>query len=1131
MTIRRIALFSIGILVSAVTAIGFNRPSPPPEPNVALLLTATNGGTVAQVASCLDTNGSVSYYEGGALTPIGGDADLAMTPPGIAADSFFATADQLMPQWGLYPNAGTYGTPPLSTQAGFGNGRLTWIVNFARTVQYQVWIRAADGQTTVKIDDQALPGIAVAGGTYTWTLLGTYSPPTAGPRYIDIDVAFNGIFDAILFTDDASYNPQTQAPLASWHVKTVTATAQRVYRALPFATSQRRDLAWLVTSPRRQYDEDVDDWNPPTTIPSSQGSPTPSYAPFELGLWGAADQYINGAFEVVAGPKGADVSITMSPLVGPNGAGIAVGDIDLRVAKSYQYLTSVYDQPPPKQRLFAKPLLHDDRGQKGAPITGDQGGFGGNVAFSRMGAFNNRLFWLTVHARKGLPAGTYTGTLQIVDSRNPCLHSTVAVQLQLLPLDLQPVQGAEGIMYLGQPAFNGGNANGVVTSASQFRAELADLAAHGLNSVSSYGGVSISDSGVIPADAIAAAGLTHTVIDIILPEDGAEGTPAQVTAYAQSQGISEVVFWTVDEPQVTCKTAGCQCPNYTLPQLQCHYSSVPSSTTEPCTWLLDLTLYYLCDRKAIEPPIVHSTVPIQNTIAFNVLLGGVDPQFPALGVVDRPIILLYNFGPTYTAAVKAAGGIPYSYRLTEGVGAPIYLRAAGGIFNRALGYEGQFPWAYRDPASDIFVGDMSQGLAAMTYPDQHGLPIPTRNWEAHRAGIDDVRYIQALQRAIDTANGEVLAGKGTAQLPALLHKAQTWMSQNYSSIPQNFASSFWYYSMATDETTLDASRRQAADLVVQINANLIIITELLVQGADHNLWLASAQNGNWGQVPPPRQHIDGNVFEFQASSVTQIFVLGTDGNLWLASAQNGNWGQVPPPRQHIDANVTYFQIGPNPNVAYVLGDDRNLWYIAAPAQGWGQGQPSRQQIDGNVGTFHALSATQIFVLGTDGNLWLEFAQNGNWGQVPPPRQHVDANVAAFKQLSATQLLVLGKDLNLWLASAQNGNWGQVPPPRQFVDGNVGAFQALSPTEIFVSGPTGLWYETAPAQGWGKGSPVRQLVEASVSQFQALSSTEVLLLDKPNGNLWYIAAPAQGWGQGQPSRQQIDGNVQNWALLP
>lgn len=66
---------------------------------------------------------------------------------------------------------------------------------------------------------------------------------------------------------------------------------------------------------------------------------------------------------------------------------------------------------------------------------------------------------------------------------------------------------------------------------------------------------------------------------------------------------------------------------------------------------------------------------------------------------------------------------------------------------------------------------------------------------------------------------------------------------------------------------------------------------VLVLGTDGNLWLEQV-------LGPPRVHIDGNVWAFQALDLEHVFVLGTDGNLWLWQAP---FGKVP--RVHIDSNV------------------------------------------------------------------------------------------------------------------------------------------------------------------------------------------------------------------------------------
>ncbi len=233
-------------------------------------------------------------------------------------------------------------------------------------------------------------------------------------------------------------------------------------------------------------------------------------------------------------------------------------------------------------------------------------------------------------------------------------------------------------------------------------------------------------------------------------------------------------------------------------------------------------------------------------------------------------------------------------------------------------------------------------------------------------------------------------------------------------------------------------------------------TEAYVLGTNGNLWHAG---GPWGQVPPPRNQVDGNVSAFQALSSTEVFVLGTNGNLWY---ETGPWGTVPPARQQVDGNVAAFQALSSTEV-FVLGTNGNLWLLAGGAKA--------VQIDGNVAAFQALSSIEVYVLGTNGNLW---HAGGPWGQVPPPRLQVDGNVAAFQALSSSEAFVLGTNGNLW---HETGTWGQVPPPRQQVDGSVLSFYALSGNEAYVEGSnSALWHETGP---WGQVPPTRTQVDSNV----------------------------------------------------
>jgi hypothetical protein len=199
------------------------------------------------------------------------------------------------------------------------------------------------------------------------------------------------------------------------------------------------------------------------------------------------------------------------------------------------------------------------------------------------------------------------------------------------------------------------------------------------------------------------------------------------------------------------------------------------------------------------------------------------------------------------------------------------------------------------------------------------------------------------------------------------------------------------------------------------------------------------------------------------TNLAAVFVLGLDGNLWR---EHPPFGQVPPKREQVDGNVVAFQALSDTDV-FVLGSDGNLWHEHAP---FGQAPPKREPVDGNVAlplpvadgeipvlrSFQALSDTEVLVLHSDGNLWLE---HGPFGQLHLPPRQVDGNVIAFQALSDTDVFVLGRNGNLW---HEHAPFGQAPPKREPVDGNVVAFQALSDMEVFVQSSDGnLWLERGP----------------------------------------------------------------------
>ena len=101
----------------------------------------------------------------------------------------------------------------------------------------------------------------------------------------------------------------------------------------------------------------------------------------------------------------------------------------------------------------------------------------------------------------------------------------------------------------------------------------------------------------------------------------------------------------------------------------------------------------------------------------------------------------------------------------------------------------------------------------VSYPDEFGQPIPTLAWEAHRAGIDDVRYLEALDRGIAAAERRLQTGAVPA-LSVALKAAHAVRKAHFDSI-----SGRWFeYFCHLKPGDLDRSRRAFADAVVRLDA-------------------------------------------------------------------------------------------------------------------------------------------------------------------------------------------------------------------------------------------------------------------------------------------------------------------------
>jgi hypothetical protein len=146
---------------------------------------------------------------------------------------------------------------------------------------------------------------------------------------------------------------------------------------------------------------------------------------------------------------------------------------------------------------------------------------------------------------------------------------------------------------------------------------------------------------------------------------------------------------------------------------------------------------------------------------------------------------------------------------------PLFCRAFTGLYNKACGYLGSSPWAYQDfPDNRLY--DPDQVVHVVSFPDEFGEPIPTQRWEAYREGIDDVRYLEALDRAITAAEERLGNPNPPAGLEEALNQAREVRQNRYESIESR-----WFaYLCGLQPGSLEAVRRDLAEAIVALNGRL-----------------------------------------------------------------------------------------------------------------------------------------------------------------------------------------------------------------------------------------------------------------------------------------------------------------------
>ena len=399
------------------------------------------------------------------------------------------------------------------------------------------------------------------------------------------------------------------------------------------------------------------------------------------------------------------------------------------------------------QVLVPELLLRDDR--TGWPPTGHQGGYGGGQCTTRIPAHQSRQLWFTVHVPVGAPAGIYRGTLSLAAQA----ARQLPVVLEVLPVSLQPAEGYYAIYHRSQSV---DPKRPHYVSPQRYLAELKDHVRHGLNAATLYGGFST-------LELARQAGLTRAPCLMHWPDGNA---PQQVQT-AKQMGFDDLYYYGVDEPTQADQIERCR-----------------------------------KEAERRQRAGLHMFTAINSKAA----------QTATRDFIDRPVYNIYVFGGKNNdevGYVRKRGFRPISYWVTATT-YPLPYRAFTGLYNKACGYQGSSPWAYQDyPDQRLY--DPEHPAHKVAYPDELGHPIPTLAWEAHRAGIDDVRYLEALDRTLTAAQRVEPAARSPA-LTTALATARQIREQHFESIDGR-----WFeYLCQIQPGDLQNSRRALAEATLRL---------------------------------------------------------------------------------------------------------------------------------------------------------------------------------------------------------------------------------------------------------------------------------------------------------------------------
>ncbi|OQW47950.1 MAG: hypothetical protein A4S09_14225 [Proteobacteria bacterium SG_bin7] len=469
--------------------------------------------------------------------------------------------------------------------------------------------------------------------------------------------------------------------------------------------------------------------------------PLPEPQGYTIGLTVTPGEFEPATFVLRATANQSGITISSSALLGPQGSQILPGSIDIKLVKTWYQPSCGYDTSISGKFLIPELLVKDDalirndfvhqtsslRARVNGLIKYVDVTTAGSVlpvgaivddATSlqpfNLAANTNKQVWITLHPPLGTPAGIYNGfiTISVPGKQN----TKVSLTVNVLPFTLSTSLISQSIYYRGQLHDSCPTLDGDCKTATQLKADLINMRNHGILYPTVY--QSIKDTTALTSHLalMETVGLPRNRLYnmgdlLVYPTDPSNlAKVANIVNnwndFAKARGWGQVYFYGRDEARGTVFDSQLPIWDTVHQNGGKMFASIPDAAT------------------AMRPTIVNIDVPVvygtTNSTTAAADLASAVAQLNSLS------IKVFKYGE------------PFS-----GFEQPEYERHYYGFSMLARGFSGAMNYAYQQKGYSWNDFEPTMQNETYTYPGTTA-PIDTVQWEGHREGTDDIRYLSTL---------------------------------------------------------------------------------------------------------------------------------------------------------------------------------------------------------------------------------------------------------------------------------------------------------------------------------------------------------------------------------------------------